>query len=107
MRTETERGTGRDACRSRFRIVGQAMRACAMLARTTREETVGVIAWIRSLFSSVDPEDEAAEREEFGIKDRGEAGIERERESPFETAESADLARSEIDALEEPSDLAP
>jgi hypothetical protein len=71
------------------------------------EDAVGVLAWVRSLFSSVDPDDEAVEREEFGVKDRGESGIERERESHLETAESADLARSEIDALEQPSDLAP
>jgi hypothetical protein len=79
-----------------------------MLARTTtREDAVGVLGWFRSKFSSVDPDDEAVEREEFGIKDRGESGIEREREAHFETAESADLARSEIEALEKPSDPAP
>jgi hypothetical protein len=78
-----------------------------MLARTTKEDAMGVLDWFRSKFSSVDPDDEAVEREEFGVKDRGESGIEREREAHLETAESADLARSEIEALEKPSDPAP
>jgi hypothetical protein len=57
------------------------------------------------MFSSVDPDDEASEREDFGVKDRGEAELQRDERGGFVSQESAELARHEIDALEAPRSI--
>jgi hypothetical protein len=67
---------------------------------------VSVREWFRRVFSSVDPDDEASEREELGVKDRGEAELQRDKRGDFVSAESADLASHEIDALEAPRSVA-
>ena len=36
---------------------------------------MGVLAWFRGVFSSAGPDDEAAEREEFGVAERGETEL--------------------------------
>ena len=66
-----------------------------------------VRAWFRRVVSSVEPDDESAEREEFGVADRGETEIQRDKAGGFVSSESADLASHEIDALERPRDPAP
>jgi hypothetical protein len=58
------------------------------------------------VFSPDGPDDEAAEREEFGVADR-ETELQRDTRSGFVPSESADLARHELDALEAPPDAAP
>ena len=65
------------------------------------EAEMGVLAWFRGVFSSAGPDDEAAEREEFGVADRGETELRRDTRSGFVPSESADLARH---ALEAPPD---
>jgi hypothetical protein len=81
---------------------------CAKLAGAEAEEAeMGVWAWFRGVFSSAGPDDEAAEREEFGVADRGETELQRDTRSGFVPSESADLARHELDALEAPPDSAP
>jgi hypothetical protein len=71
------------------------------------EAEMKVVAWVRGLFSSVGPDEEAAQRDDFGGKDRGEAELERDTRSGFVPSESADLARHELDSLEAPRDSAP
>jgi hypothetical protein len=61
-----------------------------------------VRAWFGRLFSSVDPDDEAAQLEEYGVRDRGEAEIERDKRGEFVSQESADLASHELDAFKAP-----
>jgi hypothetical protein len=69
---------------------------------------MGLLSWLRRTFSSVDPDEEAAEREEFGVPDRGEAEIRRDRYSgDFSSAEGAQAARDELDALKPPRDPNP
>jgi hypothetical protein len=63
--------------------------------------------WIRGLFSSSRIEDEAAEREEYGFRDRGEAELERDRAGSFPVSEAAQAAEEELDELKPPSDPAP
>ena len=69
-------------------------------------ERVNVRTWFRRVFSSVDPDDEASEREELGVKDCGKAELQRDKAADFVSAESADLASHEIDALEAPRSVA-
>ena len=68
---------------------------------------MGVWDWLRGVFRPVGPDDEAAEREDFGLADRGASEVERDRAADFATAESADLAKSEIEALGPPPDPDP
>jgi len=77
-----------------------------------REPTLRRPRWacwpgVVGVFSSAGPDDEAAEREEFGVADRGETELQRDTSSGFVPSESADLARHELDALEAPPDSAP
>lgn len=59
--------------------------------------------WMRSLFSSSPLEDEAAEREEYGLTDRGRTElVERERFGPYETGEAARAGVDELDAFKAP-----
>ena len=68
---------------------------------------VGIGNWIRGLFSSRGPDDEAAEREEYGVSDRGELELERDKAGPFAVSEAAEAAESELDKFEAPRDPSP
>jgi hypothetical protein len=68
---------------------------------------VGPRNWIRRLFSSSGREDEAAEREEYGLPDRGEAELGRGRSGSFAGAEGAEVAADELDEFKAPPDPAP
>jgi hypothetical protein len=63
------------------------------------------MGWFRRLFSRDAPEEEAAEREEYDLPDRGEAEVERDRfRGRFASIEGADAVRDELDSLEPPRD---
>jgi hypothetical protein len=68
---------------------------------------VGLGNWIRRLFSSGRADDEAAEREEYGLPDRGELELERDRLGSFAGAEAAQAADEELDEFKAPPDPAP
>jgi hypothetical protein len=59
------------------------------------------------LFSSSSLDDEAAEREEFGLDDRGEAELKRDRFGPYATTEAAEAAEENLQELEPPRDPNP
>lgn len=63
--------------------------------------------WVRRLFSSSGTDDEAAEREEYGLPDRGESELERDRLGPFAGSEGAEAAEAELDEFKPPPDPAP
>ncbi len=67
---------------------------------------MGIGNWIRGLFSSSGPDDEAAEREEYGVSDRGELEVERDKAAPFAGSETAEAAEAELDQLKSPRDPA-
>jgi hypothetical protein len=69
--------------------------------------SVGVGNWIRGLFSSGRADDEAAEREEYGVPDRGEHEGERAKLGTFADAEATEAAEKELDELKAPGDPAP
>ncbi len=64
-------------------------------------------SWIRRLFSSAGVDDEAAQREEYGIPDRGGVELERDRRGPFAGAEGAQAAEDELEEFKAPRDQAP
>jgi len=67
-----------------------------------------LISWLRRLFPSGGPEAEAVEREEYGVPDRGEAEVERDRfRGPYPTVEGSDLVEDELESFEPPRDPAP
>jgi hypothetical protein len=68
---------------------------------------VGLGDRIRRLFSSTSPDEEAAEREEYGAADRGEAELERDRRGSFAVSEGAQAAEEELGELKAPRDPAP
>ena len=68
---------------------------------------VAVFSRIRSWLFSSGAEDEAAEREEYGTADRGEAELDRDLSGSFAEREGAELAKDELDELEPPPDPAP
>jgi hypothetical protein len=68
---------------------------------------VGFGSWIRRLFSSTRTDDEAAEREEYGIPDRGQVELERDRRGPFAETEGAQAAEDELAEFKPPRDPAP
>ena len=68
---------------------------------------VGVGDWIRRLFSSSRADDEAAEREEYGLPDRGAVELERGRAGAFAGAEGAEAATEELEEFKAPPDQAP
>jgi hypothetical protein len=68
---------------------------------------VSIGDWIRRLFSSSGPDDEAAERAEYGVSDHGEREVERDKAGQFEVSEAAEAAESELDQLEAPRDPSP
>jgi len=59
------------------------------------------------MFSSSGPDDEAAEREEIGVPDRGEAELEGDRFRSFAGFEATETAEEELDELKPPPDPAP
>jgi hypothetical protein len=68
---------------------------------------VGIGNWIRKTFSSTRTDDEVAEREEYGIPDRGELELERDEAGPFAMSEGAEAAEAALDEFEAPRDPAP
>jgi len=68
---------------------------------------VGFLNWLRRLFSSSGADDEAARREEYGLPDRGEVELERDRLGSFAGDEAARAAEDELDELKAPRDPAP
>ncbi len=60
--------------------------------------------WIRRFFSFASPEEEAAEREEYGPSDRVER---REERSFFPGEEETQAAEDELDEFKAPPDPAP
>lgn len=63
--------------------------------------------WIRRLFSSTNVDDEAAEREEYGLRDRGLTELDRGRLGSFAGSEEAQAAQEELGEFEPPRDPAP
>ena len=55
---------------------------------------MGVLAWFRGVVSSAGPDDEAAEREEFGVADRGETELQRDTRGGFVASESSRETRA-------------
>jgi hypothetical protein len=74
---------------------------------TPKMSRVGIGNWFRRLFSSAAADDEAAEREEYGTPDRGQAELERDRAGSFAETETAQVAEDELEEFEPPRDLAP
>lgn len=68
---------------------------------------VGIGNWIRRLFSSSGTDNEAAEREEYAVPDRGEVELERDKAGPFADSEAAQAAEAELDEFKAPRDPAP
>jgi hypothetical protein len=68
---------------------------------------MGLGGWFRRLFSSTGSGDEAAEREEYGITDRGQTELGRDRFGSFAEREGTLAAEEELEELEPPRDLAP
>ena len=68
---------------------------------------MGLREWFRRTFSS-GLDDEAAEREEYGLQDRGELEVDRDRYSgEFAGSEAAEAAKDELDSLKRPRDPNP
>ena len=60
--------------------------------------------WLSTRFGTTRLEDESAEREEYGLPDRGRAELERDRFSPvYEGGEAVSAALDELDAFKVPS----
>jgi hypothetical protein len=74
---------------------------------TPKMSFVGFGRWIRRLFSSGGVDDEAAEREEYGIPDRGRVELERDRDRSFAESEAAQAAEEELEEFKPPRDQAP
>jgi hypothetical protein len=65
-------------------------------------------SWLRRLFTSANPDDEAAAREEYGLRDPGEEELERQRlSSRIPPAEGAEAAEDDLDSLKRPLDPSP
>ncbi len=69
---------------------------------TPKMSVVSLGTWFRRLFSSTGAGDEAAEREEYGIPDRGEAELERDRFGSFAEGEGTRTAEANLEEFEEP-----
>lgn len=68
---------------------------------------VGFGRRLRNLFSSSALDDETAKREEYGLDDRGEAELRRERFGPYATSEGGEAAEDELGELAPPRDPTP
>jgi hypothetical protein len=64
-------------------------------------------SWIRKLFSSGGAGDRAAQGEEYGLRDRGEAELEQDRFGTFAGAEATEAAEDDLDEFKAPRDPAP
>ena len=64
-------------------------------------------SWLRRLFSANGPEDEAAEREEYGTPDRAQKELGRDRFGSFAEGEGAQAAQQELEEFKPPRDPAP
>jgi hypothetical protein len=67
----------------------------------------GLGNWLRRLFSSTGAQDETAERAEYGIPDRGQMELERDRFGSFAENEGARAAEEELEEFKPPRDQAP
>jgi len=67
---------------------------------------MGLGNWLQRLFSSTRAEDETAERAEYGIPDRGQMELERDRFGSFAENEGA-RAAEELEEFKPPRDQAP
>ena len=65
-----------------------------------------MIDWLRRLFTSGDREEEAAEREEYGLPPRNDLQRPGQYES-FAGAEAVQVAEDELDEFKAPGDPAP
>jgi len=65
-----------------------------------------MIDWLRRLFTSGDRDEEAAERQEYGLPPRDELERPGQYES-FAGAEAVQVAEDELDEFKAPSDPAP
>jgi hypothetical protein len=63
--------------------------------------------WIRRTFSSSGTDDEAAEREEYSVPDRGELELEPDKAGPFAMSEGAEAGEAALDEFKAPPDPAP
>ena len=68
---------------------------------------MGLGNWLRRLFSSTGAQDETAERAEYGIPDRGQMELERDRFGSFAENEGARAAEEELEEFKPPRDHAP
>jgi hypothetical protein len=68
---------------------------------------VAIGNWIRRLISSSGTDNEAAEREEYDVPDRGVVELERDKAGPFADSEAAEAAEAELDQFKAPRDPAP
>lgn len=68
---------------------------------------MGVGDWIRRVFSSNQPEEEAVEREEYGLTEVEDRETQRGRLGSFAGSEAAQAAGDELDELKAPRDPAP
>jgi hypothetical protein len=68
---------------------------------------VSIGSWLRRLFSASGPDDEAAERDEYGTPDRGQTELERDRFGSFPESEGAQVAEQKLEEFEPPRDPAP
>lgn len=68
---------------------------------------VGLGDRIRRFFSFAGVDDEAAEREDYGVPDRGQAELDRDRFGTFAESEGAEVAEAELGELKPPRDPAP
>jgi hypothetical protein len=62
---------------------------------------VKVGEWLRGIFSRESPDDEAAEREEYGVPGRGPGHVET---AEFASGEAAETVDDELKAFERPVD---
>jgi hypothetical protein len=67
---------------------------------------MGLGNWLRRLVSSTGAQDETAERAEYGIPDRGQMELERDRLGSFAENEGA-RAAEELEEFKPPRDQAP
>jgi hypothetical protein len=66
---------------------------------------MGLGSWLRGLFATASPEEEAAEREEYGFPEPGESDLERqEYRAGFLSKEGTEAAENELREFERPDD---
>jgi hypothetical protein len=66
-----------------------------------------MVNWLRRLFSSTSPEEEAVEREEYGLPDRGDDERRRFGFGSLAGEEASEAAEDELDEFKAPPDPAP